>query len=121
MHPLAAIARSLPAVTEGVACAGTALESRTFQVHGRAFLFLSGKVARLKLAASATDAQRRGAEVGANGWTKLPLDALPPAAVCKRWIVESHALFAGSGAARNTGKAAPKARTARRSGHRTKA
>lgn len=117
MHPLAAIARALPDVTEGVACAGTALESRTFQVGGKAFLFLSAKLARLKLAASAADAKRRGAEVGANGWTKLALDALPPAAVCKRWVAESHALLAGAAGARTgraPGTATSKPRTAGR-------
>jgi hypothetical protein len=120
MHALAAIARSLPDVTEGVACAGTVLESRTFQVGGKAFLFLSAKVARLKLATSAGDAQRRGVEVGANGWAKIVLDALPPVPLCKRWVAESHALLAGAGA-RKPGKSAPKPRAAGRSRGRTKA
>ncbi len=91
---LGAIARALAGVDEGVACAGTKLESRTFRVANKAFLFVSAKHARLKLAASASDAKQLGFDVGASGWVKVPLDALPAAATCKRWIAESRALFA---------------------------
>jgi hypothetical protein len=37
------IARALPDVTEGVACEGTALESRTFKRGTKAFLFVGTK------------------------------------------------------------------------------
>jgi hypothetical protein len=95
---LAALALALPGVTRGIACAGTALESRTFGVGKRAFLFVSAKEARLKLDASAADATAAGYPVGASGWVKLPLAQLPPIAVLRRWIAESRALVAGDDA-----------------------
>jgi hypothetical protein len=85
------IARSLPAVETGIACAGTSLESRTYKVGGKAFLFVSPKDARLKLSTSAADAKKRGFEVGASLWVKLPLASLPPDRVLAKWIAESHA------------------------------
>ena len=112
MKALATIALALPDVTQGIACAGTVLESRTFCVGGKAFLFVGGKDARLKLDASAKDATARGFAVGANGWVKLSLDALPPVKVLAGWIAESHALLgkpAGKSAGKTTGKAAGKA------------
>lgn len=93
---IAAVALALPDVGEGVACAGTKLESRTFDVRKKSFLFVSKTQLRLKLAASASDARERGFPVGANGWATLPLDGLPSGAVLKRWIAESHALAAGT-------------------------
>lgn len=96
MADLGALAKSLPGVDEGVACAGTALESRTFRVNGKAFLFVSQKEARLKLAASLAEAARLGCAAGANGWVKIALDAPPPAKVLARWIAESHALLGGA-------------------------
>jgi hypothetical protein len=97
MADLAALAAALPGTTHGVACAGTSLESRTFQVQRKTFLFLSKRQARLKLDASAPEARKLGLPVGANGWVTLELDALPAATVLKRWIAESHALFAPPG------------------------
>ena len=55
MVDIAAIARALPDVTEGVACAGTKLESRTFAVGKKSFLFVSASEMRLKLDASAAE------------------------------------------------------------------
>jgi hypothetical protein len=104
VQDLATIALRLPDVQQGVACAGTALESRTFTVAGKAFLFVSAKDARLKLTESVHAARERGFVVGANGWTRLPLDALPPAALLRRWIAESHA------AMRPPAKPAPRAK-----------
>ncbi|MBL8748713.1 MAG: hypothetical protein JNK78_06105 [Planctomycetes bacterium] len=94
MVDLTAIATSLPDVTTGVACAGTPIESTTFLTSKKAFLFVSKKDVRFKLAASAADAKKAGCEVGANGWVKIPLDGLPAAAVLKKWIAESHSLMA---------------------------
>ena len=96
MPSLAEIARALPGVQQGVACAGTALESRTFQVQGKAFLFVSKEHARFKLGPSIGAARARGAQVGAGGWTKIALDALPPQTVLRTWIAESHGLIGGS-------------------------
>ena len=97
MADLGRIALALPEVEQGIACAGTPLESRTYQTRKKAFLFVAKRQARLKLDASAEEAKRIGFAVGANGWVTLPLDALPAASVVKRWIAESHALASKSG------------------------
>lgn len=92
-----AAAAKLPQVEEGVACEGTALESRTFKVNGRAFLFLSPKKAYLKLGDAYGEAQaaaKSSAAVvpGAGGWTSLMWDAECPVsdAVLRRWVKESY-------------------------------
>ncbi|HEY8078429.1 MAG TPA: hypothetical protein VIF62_30075 [Labilithrix sp.] len=89
------LASQLPDVEEGVACAGTALESRTYAAKKKTFLFVGKEHARLKLDASAKEAKKLGFAVGANGWVKIPLDEAPPKAVIERWVAESHALIAG--------------------------
>lgn len=88
------LALALPDVERGVACAGTTLESRTFRVKGKAFLFVSREHVRLKLERSSAEARKHGAEVGAGGWTKLALGAVPAQAILKRWIGESYELLA---------------------------
>jgi len=98
MVDLNALAAALPGVEQGIACAGTALESQTFQVRGKSFLFVSKDQARLKLDASKTEATKLGFKVGANGWVMLPRNVLPGIAVLRRWIAESHALVARSAA-----------------------
>ena len=110
------LALALPNVEEGVACVGTALESRTFVVAKKAFLFVSAKDARLKLDSSATEAKRLGFAVGANGWVKIELASLPPVPVLKQWIAESHGLMARGRAATKPGAKAPgkKSKKARR-------
>ncbi len=109
MTNLAAIANALPGVTEGIACAGTSLESRTWKVNEKAFLFVSKKEARLKLESSIAEARKLGVAVGANGWAKFALDAPPPAVVLKRWIAESHAAM-GGGAKAPTGAKSKRAK-----------
>jgi len=86
------IALALPEVEQGVACAGTALESRTYHVKKKSFLFVSKEQARMKLDASASEARKLGLAVGANGWVTVSMHALPAAAVMKRWIAESYSL-----------------------------
>src|SRR5262245_58876819 len=85
-------------VETGVACAGTAVESRTAKVRGRAFLFLRAQDARFKLAASAAEASRPGSgcKVGSGGWCHVVLgaDDTPSLDVMQRWIAESYALMA---------------------------
>ncbi len=93
MANLDRIARALPGVETGIACAGTSIESRTYKVGGKAFLFVSSKDVRLKLGASAADAKKRGFEVGASLWVKLLRASLPPDRVLAKWIAESHALM----------------------------
>ncbi len=96
MSDPATLAMALPDVDEGISCAGTALECRTFLVRKKAFLFLSKDHIRLKLGPSIADAKKRGFAAGAAGWVKLNLDELPPRPLLKAWIAESHSLFAGS-------------------------
>jgi hypothetical protein len=106
MVDLGAIACALPNVDQGIACVGTALESRTYLLGKKSFLFVSRKDVRLKLSASAAKAKKLGLAVGANGWVKLALDALPPARVLERWIAESYALAGGATAAGTAKRAA---------------
>jgi len=98
MEALWAIANRHLDVEAGIACAGTAVESRTAKVRGRAFLFLRPQDARFKLAASAAEAAQPGSgcKVGAGGWchAKLGVADSPPLSVMERWIAESYALMA---------------------------
>ena len=98
MDALWAAATRHPRVEAGVACAGTAVESRTAKVGGRAFLFLRQEDARFKLAASAAEASRKGSgcKVGAGGWCHVLLGAedAPSLGVMERWIAESYELMA---------------------------
>ena len=103
---LAKAAKALDDVGEGVACAGTVLESKTYTVGGKAFLFLGPKNARLKLADSAQEARalaslsNSSVRIGTGGWTTIGFaDGSAPAdAVLRRWVVESHGLFHRSSA-----------------------
>jgi hypothetical protein len=97
MVDLGKIALALPGVVQGIACAGTALESRTYQAGKKAFLFVAKTQARLKLQDSVQQARKLGFPAGASGWVTLPLDALPAAPMVKRWIAESHALVSRAG------------------------
>ena len=111
MLDLAKIALALPDVEQGIACAGTALESRTYRTGKSAFLFVSAKDARLKLEASAAEARELGFPVGTGGWVKLSLEALPSAAVVRRWVAESHGLAHGGDTVRKeSGKAMEKSK-----------
>src|SRR5262245_44564218 len=76
---LKSTATKLAGVETGIACKGTALESTTYNVNGKAFLFVGPKDARLKRAA---------------GWTKIDLSAPPSDADVTAWVGESYALFA---------------------------
>jgi hypothetical protein len=119
MQALRRFALRLPDTEEGVACAGTALESRTVRTRGKAFLFLRATEARLKLQASLKDAAARAAKepgryvVGSGGWVLVKLDdSTDPIRGLEGWIAESHALFAGQKAA--GGATRGKAKTASR-------
>ena len=102
---LRSIAAKLPDVEEGIACAGTSLEKRTLKVRGKAFLFLGASDAKFKLqdsleaAAQFAEENPDSCKVGGSGWIDLKFGddrKTPPIAVLKKWIVESHGLFAGS-------------------------
>lgn len=85
-------------VAEDVACKGTALESTTFKVGGKAFLFVQAKaglyVVRLKLKDSIAKAKRSGHEVGNSGWVKITLASEELPAELATWVRESRDLVA---------------------------
>lgn len=99
---LRAAAAALPDAVLGIACAGTKLESTTFAVAKKSFLFLGSTEARLKLGASLASAEQwakrpdAAVRVGASGWVTVRLDApgAPDAATLRRWVEESYGLFA---------------------------
>src|SRR5215831_1932547 len=100
---LLAHARRHPGIEEGIACAGTKLESRTVKVRGKAFAFFGPDTLRLKLGASLAEAQTFAAKspdacsAGAGGWVAVRFaTGGPPVAVLRRWLDESHALFVGA-------------------------
>ena len=108
MQSLLRFALGLPETEESVACAGTAVESRTVKRKNKAFLFLRASDARLKLAASVKEAARLAAQeptrysVGKLGWVLVRLDgASDRVDLLKRWIEESYSLF-GTGKAKST-------------------
>jgi hypothetical protein len=91
-----------PGATEGIACAGTAMERRTIKASNKAFLFFGAKDALLKLRDSLPEASALAAReptrysVGAHGWVKATFtaDAPPAFDVLARWIGESYQLVA---------------------------
>ncbi|HMY18197.1 MAG TPA: MmcQ/YjbR family DNA-binding protein [Polyangium sp.] len=93
-----------PDVEEGLSCKGTTIESATFKVKGKAFLFLRPGTAMLKLDGSLEEASKLAAEkpssykVGSGAWVTIAL-ANPKELsmeVLSRWIAESHKLCAVS-------------------------
>jgi hypothetical protein len=96
------LAAKLAGVTQSVACEGTALESTTFAVGKKNFLFLrvhdGACELRLKLEESKREAEKLAAkdparfDVGKKGWAKVtfPLGDGPPFDLLRRWIEESH-------------------------------
>lgn len=101
-----------PDVEEGVACKGTAIESVTLKVQGKAFLFLRPGRAMLKLGPSLEDAARLAADgasrckVGSGGWVTVELSEpqSPPVEILERWVAESHGLFTAKKAPRKGAK-----------------
>lgn len=89
-------ALSLPETSEGIACAGTVLETSTVKAGSKAFLFLGLHELRLKLEASVDEATRLGYPVGAHGWVKVTVaeGAEWPLDVLQRWVDESYRLLA---------------------------
>jgi hypothetical protein len=101
MKALHAAAAKLPGVTEGVACAGTALESRTLKIGDKAFAFFGPMDLRIKLSASLKEARQLAKSrpgscaPSSGGWTKATFgEGALPLEVLSRWVAESYALFA---------------------------
>jgi hypothetical protein len=92
------IALGYPGVTEGISCAGTAIESRTAKVGKRGFLFLRRHDARVKVTASLEQLQALAAaspdqyDAGKGGWVKIVFQAgaAPELEDARRWIDESY-------------------------------
>lgn len=91
----------LPGTAEGIACAGTALETRTITAGSKAFLFLRDTEIRLKLRDSLPEATARAAEepdrfaIGAHGWVTIrPPVATAEQPMLARWAQESFRLIA---------------------------
>jgi hypothetical protein len=98
------VALSRPEAEESLACRGTAIESASFRVRGKSFLFLSPAKVMVKLETSqgeASELERRhpaACKTGKGGWTTAAL-SVPggaPLKTLERWIAESHALAAGA-------------------------
>lgn len=102
LDAMAQHALQYPEVTEGLACAGTAIESRTIITGKKAFLFLRRKEVRMKVGDSFPQLQQLEAahpdqyEAGKAGWIKITLEAGadPAASDWRRWIDESFRLLA---------------------------
>jgi len=96
-------ALSLPDVEEGVACEGTAVESRTFKIGKKAFLFVRPAAFMLKVDESAEAAKRLAEKdgryrIGAGGWVTVTLGSAPPPPLrlIAGWMNESYRGMAAS-------------------------
>jgi hypothetical protein len=101
IQDLRGIALKYPEAQEGIACAGTALESRTVKVRNKAFLFMGKNDVMIKLGESVMEATKLASKtpdqykVGAHGWVKVTFsDGNPPPGVLARWIDESYRMLA---------------------------
>jgi hypothetical protein len=101
MRALIAAAAKLPGVEEGIACAGTPLESRTLKIAGKAFAFFGPTDLRVKLSRSLPEAQRLAKSrpgscvPSAGGWTKATLGpGMLGVSTLTKWITESYRQFA---------------------------
>ena len=93
-------------VEEGIACKGTAVESSSFKVRKKTFLFARDVEMMVKLQESLSEAKRFASQdpsryrVG-GGWVsvKFGAGALPPRELLTRWVAESYRLMAGQSGA----------------------
>ena len=93
------IALRHPDTDEGVACEGTALESRTYRAKKKAFLFVRQKDGafhvRLKLDESKAAAAKLGHAVGKGGWALVIFAPGEAPKQLARWIDESYRIVSG--------------------------
>ncbi len=95
-------------VQESVACKGTAIESATFKVGGRAFLFLRSGRVMVRLDRSQKEASRLAGKkpacykVGSGGWTTVTFEDPKDVSIklLERWISESYRVLASAGASK---------------------
>lgn len=94
-----------PDVQESVACQGTPIESATFKVRGRGFLFLRSGRVMVRLGKSLEEASRPAGKkpgcfkVGSGGWTTVTFDSPKEASIklLEKWIGESYTILASAG------------------------
>jgi len=97
-----------PDVDESVACRGTPIESATFKIGGRAFLFLrSGRVmVRLDRsqgeAAGLAQKKPERYKIGSGGWATVTFEDPKDVSIrlLEKWISESYGVLASGGASR---------------------
>jgi hypothetical protein len=97
-----------PDVEESVACKGTPIESATFKIGGRAFLFLrSGRVmVRLdrsqEEAAGLAQKKPERYKIGSGGWATVTFEGPKDVSIrlLERWVSESYGVLASGGASR---------------------
>ncbi len=90
-------------VATSIACEGTSLEATTFNLAGKAFMFLrtvpGGQEVRLKLGASREQIEKLGEQwpdsysIGSSGWAKVIVSEERSLDLVKKWIAESYALI----------------------------
>ena len=125
LKQIEALAAAHPDAERGVACPGTQVESTTYSIRGKSFVFLrlAGErfEARLKLEASRPEAtalqarQPAAYSIGTHGWAKLTWTTAspPPMDLVKRWIDESYQLMVENAPPKPVEKPAAKAKTAK--------
>ena len=103
------LAMTYAEVDVAIACKGTALESSSFKVAKKSFLFLRPAELMLKLGASIDEAIEFAkanpdvCKVGAGGWVTIRIDVeAAPMEQVKRWLDESYQLFASKKPAAKT-------------------
>jgi hypothetical protein len=104
LEALAKVAAALADVEEGIACKGTAVESRTYKCSGKAFLFLRRRNVMVRLRDCLAEAQQLSNEnpamyrTGSGGWTTIKWNDgdAPPMATLTKWIADSYNGYAGS-------------------------
>jgi predicted DNA-binding protein (MmcQ/YjbR family) len=109
LQSLRKAALSFPDVEVAIACKGTALESHSFKVAKKSFLFLRPAQVMLKLDASLEEAKHiaernpEACKVGAGGWVTIQLGQQAVSIKeIKRWIDESYELFAATKGAKTS-------------------
>lgn len=119
IEALRAIASRYPDVEEGIACKGTTVESITYKVRKRAFLFLRTAGVMLKLRESLGEAAEMARKeparysAGSGGWVTVrqPNAGPLPMDMMERWIGESYALMSAGAPA---SKPVPRKKAARK-------
>ncbi len=95
------VALSCPNTEETLSCKGTAIESATFKIKSKSFIFVRPGNVMVKLDTSLEEAGKLAKEnpkslkVGKGGWTTItaPGSKEVPLSLLKKWTKESYELF----------------------------